>query len=221
MIKYLLLSFLVFLTACSAPKDPVEERILETKDAVIRIINKDDSCSGFHIGQGFFISAAHCIVDPDTIVIIFKEKPYNAKLIAISTDKDLVVLSSIILPTKLKLAAPQELLNPIGKAVLTMGYPSYYFGAFSFEESRIFDYFATSRNQKVLIALAAAYSGQSGGPLISIETGRVLGVINSASERIKIMNDGQKITHVHKSIGMFISIAELKPILKEARIVVR
>ena len=157
--------------------------------SVLRILcpSKNKSGTGFLHKSGKIITAGH-VVEGCTagkiLVASVKGKLIHVSDIKIDHDLDLALLT---LAEKLQVSALPICQNDkvsIGAQVSTWGFPSGYNGRASLLSSGYIsgiDYIKT-KNKKIvrkLVVNAAFNSGNSGGPLIEIENGTVIGVVSS------------------------------------------
>lgn len=155
--------------------------------SVVRI-----SCSGWgSSGTGFLhksgrvITAAHVVADcPDPTVIGIENRPIKVRKIAKDPELDmaLLTLETPLAAEALPLGANDRL--PIGLQVSTWGFPGGYGGAaplLSVGYLSGVDYHKTKSGKSVRewVVNAAFNPGNSGGPLIDIATGEVIGVVSS------------------------------------------
>ncbi len=155
--------------------------------SVVRI-----SCSGWGpSGTGFLhksgrvITAAHVVADcPGATVVGVENRPVKVKSVAIDAERDLALLAleTPLSAEALPLAADKSL--PIGLQVSTWGYPFGYGGPaplLSVGYLSGVDYRKTRSGKTVRewVVNASFNHGNSGGPLIDIANGSVIGVVSS------------------------------------------
>lgn len=217
--RTILLLFFFLMTGCyTQPPDLIEARIHEAQRASVKVIDSNGICSGFHIGSGYYITAAHCLEGgTKKITIFYGKNPHRATVLFKSPEKDVAVFESVVLPARLKISTPDELVNPVGRAIITAGFPGYMATEFAFQSSRILRSTKDSTGRKILISSNAAYPGESGGPVISITSGKVMGVVDAMIERV-YWPDAQAKEHVHNNISIFVSSAEVRKMLEAAHV---
>ncbi len=155
--------------------------------SVVRI-----SCSGSGpAGTGFLhksgrvITAAHVVADcPGATVIGAEGRPIKVKSVAADAERDLALLSleTPLAAEALPLSATDSL--PIGLQVSTWGFPFGYTGAaplLCVGYLSGVDYRKTKSGMIVRewVVNAAFNQGNSGGPLIDIANGEVIGIVSS------------------------------------------
>ena len=139
------------------------------------------SCAGFSIGQGYIITAAHCIAQGlATHTITFLDgKKVRARFVAKDDDSDVAVLKSEEVPGTPSYdlqCGPYDM--EILDDVRLEGYPEAF--GFAVVVGKIagpLEKFDPMWVNELIKINASAFSGFSGGPLINIETGKVVGVI--------------------------------------------
>ena len=155
--------------------------------SVVRITcsGRGPSGTGFLHKSGRVITAAHVVTDcPDPAVVGVENRPIKVRKIAKDPDLDLALMA---LETPLKaealpLGATDRL--PIGLQVSTWGFPGGYGGSaplLSVGYLSGVEYHKTQSGKSVRewVVNAAFNLGNSGGPLIDIANGEVIGIVSS------------------------------------------
>lgn len=177
----------------SAPltTDSVGNRSQDVIPSVFRIQNRalGESGTGFLHKSGFVITAAHVVksASVDSITILdFAGSQFMVKKVMVDEQADIAILEptpKIIGPVTLELSEKQ-IFTP-GRPVETWGYPSGYNGASAMlvlgyiagidENVRLDSGVTVAR----LVVNAAFNSGNSGGPVVNLEDGKVMGVVSA------------------------------------------
>ncbi len=216
--KFLQIILTVLMTfGCS---HTVESTISESRSSVAKLERGNAICSSFHIGEGYFLTAAHCFKDGVATNYAVTDSAggrHRVALIRRNIEKDMALfVAENWVGQSLQLWNPQldgDL--KLGSETLTLGFPGYYDTDFIFEWSRLQDKI-NLRGTRVLVVKEGAYKGQSGGPLLSVSTGKVIGLVRSGIETVMDLETG---THVHNSLGVFVSYEELRAFLAECGLV--
>jgi hypothetical protein len=66
-----------------------------------------------------------------------------------------------------------------GSPVAVLGHPGYWNTDYTFEYSVFKGYLQIEGKPEFVTAMSAAYPGESGGPIINVRTGRVIGVTHA------------------------------------------
>ncbi len=143
------------------------------------------SGTGFLHKSGRVITAAHVVADcPGPMVAGIENRPVKVGKIAMDAERDLALLTlqSPLAAEALPLGADDQL--PIGLQVSIWGFPGGYGGAaplLSVGYLSGVEYRRTKSGKTVRewVVNAAFNPGNSGGPLIDIATGQVVGVVSS------------------------------------------
>ncbi len=143
------------------------------------------SGTGFLHKSGRVITAAHVVADcPGATVVGAESSPIRVKTIAVDAERDLALLAleTPLAAEALPLGANDSL--PIGLQVSTWGFPFGYGGAaplLCVGYLSGVDYRRTKSGKTVRewVVNAAFNQGNSGGPLIDIANGEVVGVVSS------------------------------------------
>ena len=155
--------------------------------SVVRIscTGRGPSGTGFLHKSGRVITAAHVVTDcPDPAVVGVENRPIKVRKIAKDPELDLALLA---LETPLKAEALPLGANdrlPIGLQVSTWGFPAGYGGTaplLSVGYLSGVEYHKTKSGKSVRewVVNAAFNLGNSGGPLVDIANGEVIGVVSS------------------------------------------
>lgn len=158
-------------------------------ESVLRILcpSKNRSGTGFLHKSGKFITAGHVVegcTAKEILVVSAQGKLIHVSEIKIDEDLDLALLTLV---EKLQVSALSVCQNDkisIGAQVSTWGFPYGYNGRAPLLSSGYIsgiDHIKIKNNKNVrkLVVNAAFNSGNSGGPLIEIENGTVIGVVSS------------------------------------------
>lgn len=214
--KFLFLIFLaLFNIACSSCTTAIQniktpkEICGQSYQAMARIENEGSHCSGFHIGRGLFITAAHCIEDKPPVVFTAQGR-FTTSVIINDKNRDIAVLDTEFTGPSLEFAD----IPPIGEQLMVIGFPHFlpknltfevgYLKAYEFQDDTVF-----------LISTEMAYKGYSGGPLLD-EQGKVIGIAHKVIP-IQITyseEDFDSKTHSHKEISKFVSIRTIKELIE-------
>jgi len=162
------------------------------KDAiqsVFRIIDVErNTCgTGFLHKSGKIITAAHVVANPqiDKIKIVQPGgSPLGVLDIALDVDCDIAFVTPEKAINKTPLQITKASSFPVGTQVTTWGFPSGYSGGFPL---LIVGYIAgvdaiasfSGKSIQKYVVNAAFNSGNSGGPLLNMEDGTVIGVVSS------------------------------------------
>lgn len=221
LIRNLLLSAaLILSSSCALFKaQPVQETVTDSRPAVTHLMYEGASCSAFHIGNGLFITAAHCFgsdLDYEMKEIRMIDQynfQYFPKVAKYNQEKDLVLLSA----PDFKGPALQlwdsffdGKITP-GMEMVTFGFPGYYWLGFQFEPCYVKDV-TTFQGVEVVVSEEGSYSGESGGPTVSAVNGKVIGMVDAGIERIQWY---ESTSHSHVSISLFVSANEIRAFLAE------
>lgn len=214
--SWLLAIFLTLVAACQPLVNTLPETIEQSRQATVRIYGPGFSCSGFHLGDGIFITAAHCTEGQPFLWI--QDVDLTIQMIAVPIKRDgktdvavIRALKSVELP-KLRLQ-PKGKPPLIGGELVAIGYPAYYGLEMMFEAGQVKDRVILN-DVKLIISKEAAYMGHSGGPVIDVETGLVIGLSSSMLEMVKpLPSTTNKNLHQHVSLSHIVSSEEIHIIL--------
>lgn len=155
--------------------------------AVMRVIcpQTNSAGTGFLRRSGSIITAEHVVHGCQQATLVLRNlTQITAKVIASDVDHDLALLQpqSAIAATPLPISGHQSF--SIGAHVSTWGFPGGYTGAspmLSVGYLAAMDAHTTASGKTIRqwVVNAAFNSGNSGGPLLLIETGEVFGVVSS------------------------------------------
>ena len=221
-ISAILVAIIFTLSGCKdMPLNNVEDVIENSERSIVHIFYGDNSCSGFHIGNGVVITAAHCFSDlpgyatENITMDSYLEKYLQVEAIEINHDKDLAILniSNFVMPALLLWDPELDGRLRIGSSAIAMGFPGYYDMQFTFETGYVKDIVTDATGLTIIKGRDLVYPGESGGPLISLKNGKVIGVGHTV---YSLMLMGiNKPAHKHYDIGTFVSVAELNSILSK------
>lgn len=216
----LLLVTIILMTATACATifmAPVHKAVHDSREAVALLSYKDRTCSAFHVGGGEFITAAHCFGKdlPATAgpieLLDSKGKKHWPALVRLDAKSDLALLHAASFNGK-ALALWDNFwdggLQP-GMELVSVGYPGYYDADLQFEQGYVKDVVLYDGTE-MIVSEETAYSGESGGPVISTSNGKVIGVVHATVERIAWATFPK---HTHVSLSLFISITEVRKFL--------
>lgn len=220
MLRNLLLAAMLLLaSSCALVRPPpVQSTLSDSRLAVTHILYGDHSCSAFHIGNGKFITAAHCFGEDlggpmeEVRMIDARNFHYFPKVQKYSAAQDLVLLSVY------EFNGPAlELWDnnwdgeiPMGMEMVALGYPGYYDIEFQWEHGYVKDV-VLFRGVEMVVSMDASHPGQSGGPAISTSNGKVLGMVDAG---IEVITWRKPPMHTHVSLSVFVSAREIRVFLK-------
>jgi hypothetical protein len=143
------------------------------------------------------------------------ELVYSVRQILVDNDRDVAVFEAMGFKGQPMILWSERLygMPKIGSSIVSMGYPGYYQQQFIFEEGIIMDY-TTSNGVSLLVSKGISYPGESGGPVISLHNGQVIGVVHALVEHI--FHAGEDM-HVHNTISLIVSWSEVRAVLEHAR----
>lgn len=138
----------------------------------------------------------------DITVISYHNIIYPAELVSVDISSDLSVLlvnyfnNSVLEVWNYEKDGDLKL----GMPIISFGFPGYYFTEFTFELGYIKD-LTVIKGREIIMAKEMAYNGGSGGPVISLTNGKVIGITDAMIERI--YNLPQK-RHQHYSLSLIV-----------------
>jgi serine protease Do len=164
--------------------------------SVFRIVDREKGSSGtgFLHKSGNIITADHVVTGGLKPIVLLPDGTYHkAKVIASSKDLDIAILSpgptfrSVATAAPLRISAASDL--KVGTQVSTWGFPGGYPGMMPMLSVGVLSAVAAFANQdgKAVhrwVVNAAFNSGNSGGPLLHLESGEVIGVVSSKLAQI-------------------------------------
>jgi len=205
--------------ACVDPYQPTQTELVvaHAKTAVVKLSIPGRVCTAFHIGNDIFITAAHCL---DGERLLFLEDnmggSYLAVPVIIDEKTDLATLHSKKHFTggTLELWGQSDEKPHLGAEIISFGYPGYYGTGFIFEAGLIKG-FATQDGVRLIVSNNLGYFGESGGPVVSVQSGKVVGVTDALSEQITRINST---THLHNTISLIVAAPELLAIVERTQL---
>ena len=162
----------------------VSQIITESLEKVITIFTEDNQGTGFIINNnGDILTNAHVVEGNIHITVIdHKSQPYEGRVIGYSTQYDVAVVRIPGLANQKALELDLQTYAPIGEKIIALGSP---FGQTNTATwgtiaavNRSF-YIGERIYENIYQMTALLSPGSSGGPLLSVKTGKVIG-INSA-----------------------------------------
>jgi len=210
----LLAAILLFAGSCALLKPaPVQNTLQNARPAVTHILYGNRSCSAFHIGDGEFITAAHCFgkdlgyTMKEIRMIDYREFNYFPVVKAYDFEKDLVLLS--VYGFKGPALHLWDGNIPYGMELVVLGYPGYYDVNFLWEHGYVKD-IVEFDGIEMILSEESSYAGESGGPVISTVDGRVIGMVDAGMELIEWLRMPM---HSHISLSLFVSATEIRAFL--------
>lgn len=193
-----------------------ESVISDSKNAIVRITYNEGSCTGFHIGYNLFATAAHCFwpgpyFPISDINIIRNTEKLSAEIVTLdfNTDVALLISDNFSGPS---LELYQESIDgplTLGRPVIALGYPGYNNTILTFEDGLIKQLAPSTITTRDMI-----YFGESGGPLIDLKSGKVIGIAHALYEHQISLGSN---SHQHYTESLYKPINKLEElILKEA-----
>lgn len=209
MFRYILLLFVTLLTSCASmpPKYSHEaseisvptSAVLTTESAgkaseaakfgVLRVICRSTSFggTGFIHKSGNVLTAAHVVVGcpiPDLILFTSTGQQIGVSNVIADNDKDIALLRPATRLPGVPLIISTKSAPALGAQVSTWGYPGGYDGLLPllsvgyFSGTQIFAG-PTGKTVQRWVINAAFNGGNSGGPVLSVEDGLVIGIVSS------------------------------------------
>lgn len=199
----------------------VPETLQEDRLAIVQLESALAGCTGFHIGDGIIVSAAHCH-DLFSVLMGIKLEVISAdgnkqvpEILVVSWALDLLVLKvKVAPPGRLDLEENPNNLFP-GDELLTIGYPLYMEDQLGFDVGR----FKTMRLYKgrTLMLTDVSSLGYSGGPVINLRTNKVVGIQHKMYNKSDKLGDDPDKTQPHW-LGLTIPVQDLLGLLEKNKI---
>jgi hypothetical protein len=217
LIRAFLLAAALLLSGCAGlglRSEPVQDTLTNSRESVALLLYGRGSCTAFHIGDGKFITAAHCFSGElggpmkEIRLIDHRNFHYFPKVEKFDEDKDIVLLSTY------GFKGPSLGLRgygsyPKGMEIVAMGHPGYYGRDFQWEQGFVKDTIMYGDTQ-MIVSEEASYSGESGGPVVSTASGEVVGMVVAGVEMIQWYDFPM---HSHVSLSLFVSSNEIRNFL--------
>lgn len=184
--------------------------------AIVRLHGPGRSCTAFHIGDNIFLTAAHCINGQPLVFLDAEDgTEYLGVPILVDTKLDLAAVksSTTFKGGTLQMWDPDEGIPKRGAELLALGYPGYYDLQLTIETGILKD-FVVKDGEQFIISSDLAYFGESGGPVLAVKTGHLIGINDAMVEQITDLGvDG----HIHNTISLMIAAPELILFLTRAQ----
>lgn len=193
---------------------PISYTYEHSAKALVNLRQSKSSCSGFHIGEGRILTAAHCLARmPKAEIILSDGRTYQHKLLLLDRQRDLAMLSIEVSDFEhLSLWDPFfDGKIPLGTEIISIGFPGYYSARIQFEVGHIHS-IAKMDGVTVLISKNTAFPGESGGPVVATVNGKVVGVVHAYREVIR-GDSSDKHYHIH--LSYFIAYNEILNFLNQ------
>ena len=175
------------------------------RDSIFQLRAETHTCSAFAIAPGRILTAAHC-KSTDIVLIDSKGREFTARVIKEDKAKDLLLLEA---PTN---APALDIWNDFwqgglvpGTEIIALGYPGYY-GSYTWEHGYVKEIREMPAFGEVVVSKDISFPGLSGGAVIDIRRGKVVGMVVAVAEDVKYFNS---YTHQHNSISILVSYYEL------------
>lgn len=210
-----ILALILCLVSCATYRP--DEILGKYRSAVGLLRNGDGICTTFHVGEGLFVTAKHCVETegPTNLTIQDSENGLHvAHLIYSDPENDVAIIQSDELDTSMEIWTKSDGKLVPGKQLMTMGHPGYYLGDFIFEVGYLVN-IKMINGKPFIISKNLAYPGESGGPVVMVENGKVVGIAIALAERTQILNkDG---THIHNTLTIILPWDKVEEAIQKAR----
>lgn len=209
------LTLMLCLVSCATYRP--DDVLSKYRSAVGLLRNGDGICTTFHVGDGLFVTAKHCVETegPTSLTIQDSESELHvARLIYVDPENDVAIMQSDELKTRMEVWTEDDGKLLPGKQIMTMGHPGYYMTDFIFEVG----YIANVRminGKPFIISKNVAYPGESGGPVVMVENGKVIGIAIALSERIMALDKNG--THLHNTLTIILPWDKVEAAIKKAK----
>ena len=203
--KKLIVLLIALLTFIGCHKEPsVEDVIARSRPAVAMLMAGDRLCTAFHLGYGVIVTANHCVESiPDNEIAIkdYKDKVQPAQVIDTDVPNDLaLVVVDHPLDEAFELWSESDGELKLGQPIMSMGFPAYYYQNFTFELGYISDLLIINDNPRI-VSKSIVFNGESGGPIIAVKNGKVIGFSSMLSERIQTLAEN---VHQHHTLSLIV-----------------
>lgn len=170
-------------TTTTIPPCSFSESIPRTLRGVVQVVTDEGTGTAFSIGDGWFATAAHVVVDAGEVTL-HGERDVVAEVAAYDTSIDLAFIYTPSLPMPALRWADMSDLEP-GIELAVVGFPTGVTGVASITDGRLSRLVEYPGRVTFLQTNAESNPGNSGGPVIT-ECGKVAGVMTSKLIRVDI-----------------------------------
>jgi S1-C subfamily serine protease len=209
------LTIILCLVSCDTYRP--DDVLNKYRSAVGLLRNGDGICTTFHAGEGLFVTAKHCVeIDGPTSLIIqdSENELHIAHLVYVDPENDIAIMQSDELEMSMEIWSKSDGKLMPGKQIMTMGYPGYYMAEFMFEVGYIVNVRMINGKQ-FIVSKNLAYPGQSGGPVVMVENGKVVGIAIALSERIRELNEDG--LHLHNTLTIILPWDKVEEAINKAK----
>lgn len=221
-----LLGLVMLTSSCYLPylKKDAETIVREKHEAVLHMVYAErSSCTAFHIGDGLFVSAAHCLAgypaEPLGEILLTDEHnfKYNPKLVGYDSHRDLILLHlDRYSGEKLELwDSFWDGKMPLGMDLIGLGFPGYFGLDFTFDPGQLKGVVQDDSGLHYILSRELSMPGYSGGPILSMHNGKVVGITHVMVDQTHYFDEAH---HVHAWISLAISVEELQNWLRELKL---
>lgn len=160
--------------SCYSPTDLIKIRTYYP--AVVEIFNGYGGGSGFHIGNGLFITAKHVVGNIVDVKIVCASVSYPAKVLCLS-DSDVAIVECCDLDYLPKIDTSHCYIEPLDECYVI----GYFFGAKLYNKGYI-----RYITDDFIVVSSQAWYGTSGSPVVN-KHGRLIGIVQA------IMSSGRDV----------------------------
>lgn len=204
-----LLAFCISCMSCLTPRN-IKDIYIESESAVYLLEDEGGGkCTSFHIGDGYLLTAAHCIKHEKKWIVIEKNEvtiPVNP--VAIKLIKDIALFQVPELKNTNYLVLGEN--YSIGQQITVIGFPGYT-NLKIVDVGHLIGLHNDPEQGLLIIGDGNLWPGESGGPLFD-ERGFVIGL----AKGVFVHNHQFKPdVEIQKRSSVFVSTKEIKEVIKD------
>lgn len=166
--------FFLVLALTTQKEDPQDYEtkkgnIVDASKAIVRLTvvgpNGMAYCTGFHVGEGYYVTAAHCAQE----IVLIVENDVSIHILntlVLDNDNDVAILHGPVMPEALVISPVSE--RYWGEGLITIGYPGWLNGTILAEPTRLISFGLYGELPSLLTQNNCA-PGCSGGPLLTTD----------------------------------------------------
>lgn len=214
-LRSLLLGAIILTSSCfHESTDAVPQILSDSKNSVVKLRSTANGCTAFLLERGIYITASHCFI-PDLEYEIVTHDGQTSSVTLLK--RDLIRDMAIFTVSGIHKNVPVKMWDEgvsgmprLGEKLLSVGFPGYYNQNFAFEEGRLLD-FQISDGVSHILSRKISFPGESGGPVFSIRTGEVVGIVHGLAIKDVNLENNVKL---HQDISFIGSWRDIRAMLE-------